>query len=661
MTVVRPDTDLTDGGPVVPSRGALRPLGPAQVRLTGGFWARRQQVNGQATLEHARGWMDQLGWVGNFAVAREGRGSRVRRGRQFSDSEVYKLVEAMAWEYGRTGDEDLDARITELTKLIGSAQAEDGYLSTAFGGPGQPARYSDFSEGHELYCMGHLIQAAVARARTGGTDDLLDVAIRIADHICETFGSTGRTDICGHPQIEGALVELSRATGEPRYLRQAELFVRRRGHRTLRPGEFGWQYFSDDDAVRDASVLRGHSVRALYLAAGAVDVAVELDDADLLAAVVRQFDQTLARRTYVTGGMGSHHADEAFGADFELPPDRAYSETCAGVATVMLAWRLLLATGRPEYGDVIERVLYNVVATSVADDGRSFFYANTLHQRTPVEPPAADREALAFGGGARAPWYEVSCCLQNAARLLASLASYISTVDDDGIRLHQYADADLRIRLADGRAVGLELRTGYPDDGAVVVRVTETDGGAFSLGLRIPAWADGAILHDGTTQRVVAPGNAVVRRQFTAGDEVRLELPVRTRWYHPDPRIDAVRDCVVAQRGPVVLCAESIDQAGLDLDTLQVDLTPPRRDGPDTVIVAGYERPVPDEAWPYGPAAPTDQPGRPVEIRLIPYHRWGRRSSSTMRVWLPRTHHRTSPLDSHTVPADHGPTMKEKA
>src|SRR5688500_19035174 len=370
MTVTSPDTTAVGGRPVVPSRGKLRPLGQDEARITGGFWRARQDVNATATIPHARSWMDRLGWTGNFAGPDATPADR--RGREFTDSEVYKLLEAMSWEVGRGAGAPgaLDARITELTAAIAAAQAADGYLHTAFGRPGQPDRYSDLLWGHELYCTGHLLQAAVARARTRGGDDdpLLAVARRAADHVCEAFGPDGTPGVCGHPEIELGLVELARLTGEQRYLDQAALFVERRGHRTLPRHHFGWSYFSDDRPVRQAEVLHGHAVRALYLAAGAVDVAVETGDDELLQTVAAQFDRTLARRTYLTGGMGSRHADEAFGDDFVLPSDRAYSETCAGVAAIMLAWRLLLATGDGRYDEVIERILYNVVATAIGDD-----------------------------------------------------------------------------------------------------------------------------------------------------------------------------------------------------------------------------------------------------------------------------------------------------
>jgi DUF1680 family protein len=641
MTVVRPDVDLTGGRPVVPSRGALRPLGLREVSIDGGFWRRRQDVVGTESIDHARSWMDKLGWTGNFLTARNGTGSPQRRGREFSDSEVYKLIEAMSWEVGRTGSAGLDRQISELTAAIAGAQDPDGYLSTAFGRPGQQPRYSDLASGHELYCTGHLLQAAVAQARATGRDELLDVALRAADHVCATFGVGGVPGICGHPEIEASLVELGRLTGDVRYIEQAALFIERRGHRSLPRHEHGWSYFSDDIPVAGATVLRGHAVRALYLAAGAVDVAVETGDDELLHAVVRQLDQTLARRTYLTGGMGSRHSDEAFGDDFMLPPDRAYSETCAGVAAVMLAWRLLLATGDARYGDVIERILFNVVATAIADDGRSFFYAHTLHQRTATQEPSADQELLRFGGGPRAPWFEVSCCLPNSARLLASLSAYLVTADADGLQIHQYADATVRTRLGDGRRVGLRIRTEYPDRGEVTVRVTETEGGVWSISVRVPDWAIGASVRDAECRREVSPGVAVVTRDFAVGDEFTLSLPMHPRWTTPDPRIDAVRGCVAAERGPVVLCAESIDQSDPDLDGLRVD---PAAELTDAVTEDGsyaaqgrghrFESPAP--RWPYDSGQPLPADSGTVPVRLVPYHRWARRGSTTMRVWLPR-------------------------
>ncbi|MFI8893460.1 glycoside hydrolase family 127 protein [Streptomyces paradoxus] len=642
---MRENTARSSVLPVAPSRGRLRPLGLDEVRITGGFWGRRRHTNTTVTLGHCLDWMERVGWTGNFRAAAEGRIHRDRRGREFADSEMYKLLEAMAWA-GASDDVSHDAEAAALGDVIASAQEPDGYLNTAFGHPGQQPRYSDLAWGHELYCHGHVIQAGVAQTRAAGEGELTKIARRAADHVCATFGRGGIEGVCGHPGIETALVELARLTGEQRYLDQAALFVDRRGHGTLADGEFGRAYHQDDLPVRDATVLRGHAVRALYLAAGAVDVAVETGDEDLLAAVVRQWEATVARRTYLTGGMGAHHRDESFGDDFVLPPDRAYSETCAGVASVMLSWRLLLATGEPRFADLAERTLFNVVATSPAEDGRAFFYANTLHRRQRGAVPAVDAASPRAESSLRAPWYAVSCCPTNVARTLAQLPAYLATADDHGVQLHQYADVEIATSLRGGHGIALRVRTDYPAGGSVTVRIDRSPvDRPWTVSLRVPAWTAGATAHlldpDGT-RRPVIPGTAEVTRAFRPGDEIRLELPVRPRWITADPRVDAVRGTVAVQRGPLVYCAESVDLPdGHDVDAIRVDPSAPPEDGPDgTVVTAGHltaydgQR---DGAWPYRPlgTAPATASADRTGIVLVPYHSWANRGPSTMRVWLP--------------------------
>ncbi|MGW1726403.1 glycoside hydrolase family 127 protein [Streptomyces sp. NPDC002306] len=630
--------------PVAPTRGRLRPLGLDEVRITGGFWARRRQINAMATLDHCRDWMERVGWIGNFRAAAEGRIHKDRRGREFADADVYKLLEAMTWQDGRRADTAPDTGIAALTEAIAPAQEPDGYLNTAFGRSGQQPRYSDLAWGHELYCYGHLIQAGVAQTRARGEGELAKIARRAADHVCATFGRGGNEGVCGHPQIETALVELARATGEQRYLDQAALFVDRRGHGTLADIEFGSAYHQDDMPVREATVLRGHAVRALYLAAGAVDVAVETGDDALLAAVIRQWEATVARRTYLTGGMGSHHRDESFGDDFVLPPDRAYSETCAGVASVMLSWRLLLATGEPRFADLMERTLFNVIATSPSEDGRAFFYANTLHRRRRGTVPPADAESPRAESSLRAPWFAVSCCPTNVARTLAELPAYLATADDHGIQLHQYADAEIATSLAGGHGVALRVRTDYPSAGSVTVRIGRSPHHPWTLSLRVPAWTEGTtawLVDADGARRAVAPGTATVTRIFRPGDEIRLELPMAPRWIGPDPRIDAVRGTAAVQRGPLVYCAESVDlPGGHEADVVRVDPSAEPQDGPDNTVVAPGELAVPgqpgDAAWPY---RPLDRAAAPAAARagivLVPYHFWANRGPSTMRVWLP--------------------------
>lgn len=676
--------------PVVP-RGPRRGLGVGELRLDGGFWGTLQETNAQATLRHCLDWTEQLGWLGNFDHVAEGTTGGDRPGWQFSDSEVYKLLEALAWEHGRTGDAGVDALLRKIVDRVAAAQDEDGYLNTCFGHAGQAGRYTDLSTGHELYCTGHLLQAAVARVRTlgrtaGEDDALVDVARRAADHVCREFGADGRAGICGHPEIEVGLAELGRALGEPRYTEQARLFVERRGHGTLAPiALLSPAYFQDDVPVRDVDVWRGHAVRALYLAAGAVDVAVDTGDDELRAAVERQWARSVERRTYLTGGMGSRHQDEGFGDDWELPPDRAYCETCAGVASVMVSWRLLLATGEVRYADLIERTLYNVVATSPRTDGRAFFYANPLQQREPgadVRPDAVNPRAE---GGVRAPWFDVSCCPTNVARTLASWQAYAAFVDEAPgeavVTLAQYATGDLRVALDDGGELALRITTGYPYDGQVRVEVTGGPERPVRLRLRVPHWADGATLTgpDGSIT-AVGPGwadagtawahaaergpAALTRRTENAGsgrqarhgsfpghtvavgDVVTLDLPVGPRLTWPDPRVDAVRGTVAVERGPLVLALESVDLPdGVLLEQVRLDpAVAPRAQG-DGAVVRAVVVPLPGAGAGTPPfaAAPMPDAGAVArDLTLVPYHRWAERGPSTMRVFVPTARHEES-------------------
>jgi DUF1680 family protein len=605
--------------PVAPRRGRLRPLGLDEVRISDGFWAERQRVNGESTLAHIESRLESEGWLPNFDLAVAGALPAGRRGREFSDSEVYKYLEALAWEIFRTDDPALESRFRAVVSRVAAAQEDDGYLNTRFGRPGQDARWTNLEWGHELYCLGHLFQAAVARARTrpGADDGLLGVAIRAADLVCREFGAEGRDAICGHAEIEVGLAELGRLTGDARYLDQAALFVERHGRGTLPDIEFGRIYYQDDVPVREAEALRGHAVRANYLSAAAADVAVDTGDEELLRSLRRQWERTVARRTYITGGQGSHHQDEAFGDDFELPPDRAYSETCAGIGSIMFSWRLLLADGDERYADLIERTLFNVVATSPAPDGRSFYYANTLHQRVPAQPADPDATSPRAHSSLRAPWFDVSCCPPNVARTFASLAAYVATADDEGVQVHQYAPSSVRTVLPGGTVAAFEVSTDYPADGRV--RVTVAEDGEWTLTLRVPSWAAGATVRVRDEEATdAAPGAVSIRRAFRAGDAIVLDLPVAARVTSPDPRVDAVRGCVAIERGPEVLALESTDfgadiaEAVIDGDAGLVE-----RDGRVVVRVSRRDT------------------GAAAEVPLVPYHSWAQRGPSTMRIWLP--------------------------
>ncbi|MEU8141055.1 beta-L-arabinofuranosidase domain-containing protein [Nonomuraea sp. NPDC048901] len=609
----------------------LRPL--SANRVTGGFWARRLEANRAAIrLGHER--LVQAGNIGNLQIA-AGESTGAAKGAGFWDSDVYKWLEAVAWEYARSPDEGLLDRLTELSRTIAAAQREDGYLNSAIQVRGEE-RYARLWMSHELYCAGHLIQAAVAAARATGQVRLLEVATRFADHLADTFGPDRRGELDGHPVVEMALVELYRQTGVRRYLDLARHFVEARGHgRAAKPGFDPSHYgdpahYSDRLPVREAETVEGHAVRAVYFAAGATDVAIETGDAELLAAVRRQYDTMRRQKQHVTGAVGSRWDGEAFGDAYELPPDRAYAETCAAIGTMQWAWRLLLATGDSAYADQIELLLYNALLPAVSLSEADYFYVNTLHRRTGARGDV--QRAPAYG---RRPWFNCACCPPNVMRTLAGLPAYLATGTEDGLQVHLYAQSTL---TSGGLTVTIE--TEYPTDGLVTVTVQEAPPREVELALRVPDWAEGSTVDD----KPVAPGGyARTRRVFQPGDRVLLRMPMPPRLLVADDRVDATRGCVAVTRGPLVYAIEQPDQpSGVVLEDIRLDpATPPRLehrpDLLDGVIVLranGALAPGPAESSyrPYGQPIPS---ARPTDITLIPYYAWANRGPHAMRVWIP--------------------------
>ena len=614
----------TDSRPRGTAGSRLRALGPSRVTILDGFLAERQRVNRERTIPHG---FDQLGRSGTLENLRLAAGADGRYQARadtsgatfpFLDSDVYKWLEAVGWELGRAPDPGLAAAADQAIALVAAAQRPDGYLNSYVQVVGGGIPHADLAWGHEFYCVGHLIQAAVAWHRALDDDRLLAIAVRAADRIDKEFGPTGRDGVDGHPGIEMALVELTRVTGDRRYLALAARMLDLRGRGLLGVGRFGAAYWQDHEPVREAATVAGHAVRQLYLDCGAVDVAVELDDHALLAAVRRRWQDLVATRTYLTGGMGSRHRDESFGDPFELPPDRAYAETCAAIASVMLAWRLLLATGEAGYADAIERAVYNGVLPGVSLSGTRFFYVNALQRRTrrAWEPP---------GHGERAPWYPCACCPPNLMRLLSSWEQYLATSDDGGVQLHQYATAEVEADVA-GEAVRLSVRTGYPWEGRVEVEVVRAPEHPWTLTLRVPSWCRSAALTGpgGDGPAPAGPGAAELTRRWEGGDTVVLDLDLPVRVTGPDPRVDAVRGCVAVERGPLVYCVESADlPAGTELEDLRWDpgrepVTAPRPDLGDAVV---------------GITVPLAGAGT---VGAIPYFAWANRGAGAMRVWVPR-------------------------
>ena len=427
-----------------------------------------------------------------------------------------------------------------------------------------------------------------------------------------------------------ALVELYRATGEARYLELARLHIDRRGHGLLGSGRFGSPYWQDHLPVREAPGVAGHVVRQLYLDAGAVDVATETGDTELLDAVHRRWRDMVATRSYLTGGLGSRHEHEGFGDPYELPPDRAYAETCAAIASVMLAWRLLLATGDPDCADVIERTIYNGVLSGVSAEGTRFFYVNPLQRRT-------HRVAADAGAGERAPWYACACCPPNLVRTFGSWPQCLATTDQGGVQVHQYATGEIHAAIPAGD-VRLAVETDYPWDGRVRLTILEAPDGPWTLALRVPAWArSGAVdwaatSGDSPQASLPAPireGDRAVSstRSWRAGDEVVLDLDMPARLTEPASRLDASRGCYAIERGPLVYSIESADlPEGVELED---------------VAIAPTARPEPVPRPDVGPGViglvtPAAVAGQgPMTLTAVPYHAWGNRSVGAMRVWIP--------------------------
>jgi DUF1680 family protein len=620
--------------PTATARSRLRPLEAPQLEIVGGFWAERLRVNRQHTIPHGFEQLQRSGALGNLRLAAGADGDYRAQADSagvtfpFLDSDVYKWLEAVGWELGRAPDPELSAAADEAIATVASAQMADGYINSYVQVVGRTVPHTDLAWGHEFYCIGHLIQAAVAWHRALGDDRLLSIAIRAADRVEREFGPGGRSGVDGHPGIEMALVELTRVTGDRRYLTLAARMIELRGHGLLGAGRFGSEYWQDHRPVREAPTVAGHAVRQLYLDCGAVDVAVELDDHDLLAAVQRRWVDLMRTRTYLTGGMGSRHRDEAFGDPFELPPDRAYAETCAAIASVMLAWRLLLATGGAEYADAIERAMTNGVLSGMSLGGTEFFYTNPLQRRT-------RRASEPVNSGGRAPWYACACCPPNLMRMLSSWQQYLATSDDTGVHIHQYGSADIRAAIPTGD-VSLSVRTEYPWHGRVSVHIVQTPDQPWTLSLRVPGWSRSATVtvpaDDApatSAPRPVTPGTVELVRRWQAGDVAILDLDLPIRVTDPDPRIDAVRGCIAIERGPLVYCVESSDvPSPVQLEDLRFDpqrqlVTVARPDLGESVV--GVSVPAADSAS-----------GAAVVAGAVPYFAWANRRVEGMRVWLPR-------------------------
>ncbi len=627
-------------------RSTLKTLPYRAAQITGGFWANTQQVNRSVSLPHGFAMLEQAGNLRNLRIA-AGLEEGAFRGFWFADSDVHKWLEAAAWELGRAADASLQAMADAAIGLVEAAQQADGYLDSYFQIAEPAKKWTDLDMGHELYCAGHLVQAAVAFHRACGDDRLLHVALRFVDHIYDLFGPAGRDGTCGHPEIETALVELFRVTGDPRHLDLAQRFIDRRGRNTMAGAAgYGPVYQQDHVPVRQATEVAGHAVRQLYLTTGVTDLYMEQGEQALLDAMHTLWADMTGSKLYVTGGVGSRFDGEAFGGPYELPADTCYCETCAAIASLMWNWRLLLVTGQGRYADLFERTLYNGVLSSPGLEGASYLYVNPLH----VRGGRYVRASTDTGTGAemrRPAWHSCACCPPNVMRIFASLGHYLATTDDRGVQVHQYAAAHLDLRVH-GEAVVIDAATDYPWDGQVRLKVCESPSAAWALSLRMPDWCRRATVSvNGSEITPPLDGNGylVIERSWRPADELILTLHMQPEFIAPHPRIDAVRGCVAVERGPLVYCFESQDQPA-EVDLLDVravtdePLSVARTELLGGVIAVHATGQAATDKWGGRLYRPLEEvsgaKSHRVKLVAIPYFAWGNRGIHSMRVWIPK-------------------------
>jgi len=605
----------------------LRPVPLGAVRLSDAFWEPRRRINREVTLASQYRRCEATGRIDNFRRA-AGKIQRPFQGRYYNDSDVYKWLEACAFALADGPDPEVERMMEAVVREIADAQEPDGYLNTYFTFELAAERFSNLKDKHELYCAGHLIQAAVAHHRATGRATLLDVAVRYADHLCAVFGPDGRVGTCGHQEIELALVELYRHTRERRYLEQARLFIDRRGQQP--PVIGGSPYHQDHTPFRELSEVVGHAVRMVYYCCGAADVVLESDESEYRAALERLWSSMVHRRMYVTGGIGSRYEGEAFGEDYELPNDRAYAESCAAIGSAMWNWRMLQLTGEARFADVLENALYNGMLPGLSLDGEQYFYQNPLSDT---------------GKHRRTPWFECSCCPPNIARVLASLPAYFYSTSESGLWLHLYGESRVEARVGDD-VIALRQSTRYPWDGDVLLTVEQAPDAARSLFLRIPGWSSGALLSvNGEAVHLAAgPGEyAEVRRPWRAGDEVRLHLPMPVVHVTCHPHVISNAGRVALRRGPLIYCVEQVDVAADPRDlllapdaTLTATWEPNLLGGVVTLHgIAQVQPPAVEWTQALYACEPASRPtATPVELIAVPYYAWANRTPGGMAVWL---------------------------
>jgi DUF1680 family protein len=630
------------------ARPRHRPVPFTAVEIHDRLWSERQRVVRERTVPFLYQQCEKIGMIealdvaappGPLAFPYKNNGTSTTV--MYWDSDIAKWIETASYSLAMHGDPELDARIDDVIARITKAQQPDGYFNSFFQRREPLKQWTNLRDWHELYCAGHLIEAAVAHAQATGKETLLNAMRRYADHIGHRFGTgpNQKRGYCGHEEIELALVKLYRLTAERRYLDLARYFIdergrqphyfdieaRSRGHDPANYWHRTYEYSQSHVPVREQDRVVGHAVRAMYLASAMADLAAEFDDTSLLQACRRLWSDLTGKRLYVTGGLGPSAGNEGFTTDYDLPNETAYAETCASVGLVFWAHRMVLLEGDGRYADVMEQALYNGALSGISLDGERFFYENPLASR---------------GNHHRWVWHRCPCCPPNIARLIASLGSYVYSVAPGEAAVHLYMQGQGRMEV-DGTSLTLTQTTRYPWSGAIAISVEPKDPADFTLRLRIPGWCRSPELTvNGQAidlSRVTERGYALLRRRWQRGDQITLSLgmPVERVYAHPDVRANQGR--VALRRGPVVYCLEATDNAAplhrLALPRLEDIACQFERNllgGVTTLTGRAHATQASDNplysARPWG--------SKSVPFKAVPYHVWDHRDAGEMLVWL---------------------------
>ena len=577
----------------------------------------------------------------------------------FQDTDFSKWIEAVGYSLAQRPDPELEAIADEAIDLVCAAQTEDGYLDTYYIINGMDAALTNLRDHHELYCLGHLIEGAVAYYQGTGKDKLLKAACRFADYIADRFGpEEGKCQgYPGHEIAEMALIRLYEVTGEERYLALSRFFIDQRGQepnyfiqeeraRAAREGKILRKpgtdpaYHQAHKPVREQDEAVGHAVRATYLYSGMADAARGAQDEALYAACKRLWDNIVRKKLYITGGIGGTHVGEAFSFGYDLPNDTAYSETCAAIGLVFFARRMLQISPESRYADVMEQALYNTVLAGMALDGKSFFYVNPLS----VVPEACERDRrLSHVKPVRQKWFGCACCPPNIARLVSSVAQYAWTESEDTLYTHLYVGGSVE-KPFPGGTLTLTIDSRFPWDGHVTATVQVAAPVQGTLAFRLPGWSENVSIAVMEKERRESDGYVYLTGEWHDGDTVVMDFPMPVRMLSANPHVRENIGKVAFTRGPVTFCAEEADN-GDDLHLLRVDtariglgegVAVEARDtfGHPTVAltVPGLREVLPEDEPLYHPAAAPRE--TPVSITLIPYYAWANRGLGEMSVWL---------------------------